>query len=123
MTAEITCNVTPEDYAKIKQRYQSSTCRSVSEYTRNILLNKPITLLYRDQSLDDLIEEIVVLNNEINILKNKQQELIEKLDQYPEIQGLRESLKMLEQVTQMFCQRITEIKVQFEKITSKWSQL
>jgi chromosome segregation ATPase len=116
----ITFAVQPEEYAKIKLRQQNSTCRSISEYIRNILLNNPITTIFRDQSLDDLIEEIAVLNSEINSLKNMQQELIKKLDQHPQIKELSESLKGLEQESQELRKRIEELKKQIEKITDKW---
>ena len=46
-TSAIQIQLLTEDYAKIKQQQQNSTCRSMAQYVRNTLLNKPIITFYR----------------------------------------------------------------------------
>ncbi len=41
------------------QAYKNSLCRTKSEYARRLLLGKPVTVVYRNRSLDDFIEEAV----------------------------------------------------------------
>jgi hypothetical protein len=50
------------EYTKIKNGFSKSTKRNISDYLRNILLNKPITIYTRSKSLDDFISEICPLH-------------------------------------------------------------
>lgn len=75
----ITLRLTPEEYLKIEQRYKNSTCRKLSDYIRKHLFNKPITTHYRNQSIDDSIEEIVLLRNELSAVGNNVNQVVKKM--------------------------------------------
>jgi len=60
-----------EDLEKLQAGMRNSTCRSLSEYCRGLLLGEPITLFYRDQSFDAFIEEAIVLRKEMRSLREE----------------------------------------------------
>ena len=60
-----------EDLEKLQQGMGNSTCRSLSEYCRGLLLGEPITLFYRNQSFDAFIEEAIALRKEMKSLREE----------------------------------------------------
>jgi hypothetical protein len=111
-----------EEYAKIELQYKASTCRNKSEYIRNLIYNRPITILYRNQSLDNLIEEMVILNNEINAIKNDLSKTLEILHIHKDSLEFKKSLQDVELSMGSLYKKIDEVKNQIEKITDKWLQ-
>ena len=64
----ISIRVNEDEYKKIQNPYKATTCQAMREYTRNLLLNKPVTVKYRNTSLDDVLEEMIRLKNELNAI-------------------------------------------------------
>jgi len=58
------------EWNKIQHHASNTTCRSVSEYCRKILLNKPVRVFYRNQSFDDFEEDLVRLLPILNAYAN-----------------------------------------------------
>jgi hypothetical protein len=48
-----------KEWDKVHKLTSNSTCRSVSEYARKVLLEKPVRVFYRNQSFDDIEERMV----------------------------------------------------------------
>src|ERR1700744_1042340 len=48
-----------KEWNKLHKFTSNSTCRSVSEYARKVLLEKPVRVFYRNQSFDDFEETMV----------------------------------------------------------------
>lgn len=46
------------DYLRLKDRYAKTTCRTLAEYLRKIILLEPVTINHRDASLDELVNEL-----------------------------------------------------------------
>lgn len=111
-----------QEYHKIESQYKASTCRTLSEYIRKLLYNKPVTIFYRNQSLDDLIEEIVVFNKEMNTLRDNLAQIVEKLYIHPQISEFKPSVERIELEINKVQKSIEDIKIQFKKITDKWLQ-
>ncbi len=76
----------PAEYDALKTRVQESNCRHLSIFARRCLLGKPITLLHRNASLDDVMEAL-------SQLKPGLDQLIQALEkgEHPDVESLRES--------------------------------
>jgi hypothetical protein len=81
---------TEEEYQKILEQYRNTTDRSLSAYARKMLLGKPVTINYRDRSMDDLIDTLAGLQTTLETI-------IEKKDWDPrkvaELFGLLKDIK------------------------------
>jgi hypothetical protein len=121
-TRKIGLRLTPEEYAKIEHKWKASTCRKLSDYLRKHLLNKPITTTYRNQSLDDFMEETVVLRNELNAIGNNLNQVVKKLHTLQQIPEFRVWIISFELDKKIFNNKIDEIERHTFKITSKWLQ-
>jgi MobC-like protein len=61
---------TPKESEKINNKSSNSTSRNLSDFVRKILLDKPITIKKRNQSLDDFMKERMALRRELNAIGN-----------------------------------------------------
>lgn len=58
-----------EDFERLRQESSNSTCRTMSEYCRKLLLGKPVRVFYRDQSFDAFIDEVIVLRKDMEAIR------------------------------------------------------
>ena len=64
----ISIRVKPEEYTIIYGFFTSTTCRKLSEYVRKVLLHKPVTVNYRNQSADEVLSALNQLKKELLLL-------------------------------------------------------
>lgn len=75
MRVNISCS--EEDYAAIHRLCSKSLSQSLNEYARNVLLEKPVVMVWRNVSLDALIEELNELRNKLELLMKQHHEHLE----------------------------------------------
>jgi hypothetical protein len=121
-TRRITLRLTPEEYAKIEHKYKASTCRKLSDYVRKHLFGKPITTTYRNQSLDDFMEETVVLRNELSAIGNNVNQVVKKMHTLQQIPEFREWIIRYELEKKILTNKVNDIQNHMQKITDKWLQ-
>ena len=71
---------TPLEYAELEKRFRASTCRKLSDHIRSHLFNKPLVATYRNQSLDELMEETAVLTSELRAIGNNINQIARKIN-------------------------------------------
>jgi hypothetical protein len=121
-TRIIGLRLTPEEYAKIERKWKTSTCRKLSDYVRKHLFDKPITTTYRNQSLDDFMEETIVLCNELNAIGNNINQAVKKLHTLQQIPEFRNWIISYDLDKKILFNKVDEIKKHIQKITDKWLQ-
>jgi hypothetical protein len=60
--------LTSREYDYINTCWRQSTHRQRSEFLRNFLLGRPVTVRHRNQSLDDLMATLIPLREELNLI-------------------------------------------------------
>ena len=121
-TRIIGLRLTPEEYAKIERRWKTSTCRKLSDHIRKHLFGKPIVITYRNQSLDDFMEETIVLRSELNAIGNNINQAVKKLHTLQEIAEFRNWIISYNLDKKILFNKVEEIKKHIQKITDKWLQ-
>jgi hypothetical protein len=66
----LTIYLNPKECEDLHTRMLVTTCRSKSEYARKMLFGKPVRVLSRNESIDEMIEELVRLRKEMAKLTN-----------------------------------------------------
>ncbi|MHA4811772.1 hypothetical protein ACX0G9_26990 [Flavitalea flava] len=61
----------PEEFYKIRERFQNSIYRSLSEYCRKLLTQKPVRTYYRNKSFDEFVDVAIELRNELRRIGDK----------------------------------------------------
>ncbi|MDI5894810.1 plasmid mobilization relaxosome protein MobC [Flavobacterium sp. LB1P51] len=113
---------TPEEYVKIERKWKASTCRKLSDYIRKHLFNKPINTTYRNQSLDDMTCEMMLLYKQLNAIGNNFNQAVKKLHTLDQIPEFKVWIISSEQDQKILLNKVEEIKICIQKISEKWLQ-
>jgi hypothetical protein len=68
-----------EEHTVITTYFKNTTCRKLSNYVRLKLLEKPITVTYRNTSFDDFMAEMIRLRADLNAIGNNFNQSVKKL--------------------------------------------
>lgn len=70
-TRFLSIRLSPEEYAEVYQHLQQSTCRSLTEYVKKVLTNKPVTFKVRDQSREEILHQLTLIKSRLEALVDK----------------------------------------------------
>ena len=118
----LTIRLNENEQKKLNQLYSRTTSNSLSEYARDVLLKEPVNIIFRNQTADDFLAEMILLKNELNAIGKNFNQVVHKLhtlDHVPEIKAwaiLNESSK------KTFMKKVEEIKDRVSQIYQLWSQ-
>lgn len=116
----ISFRVKSAEYKIIHGHFSKTTCRKLSEYARNILLQKPVTIKIRNQSADELREEMLQIKKELNAIGNNYNQAVKKLhtlDHIPEIKNWLMNNKLLHDV---FMEKTNQVSERMNQIYHQW---
>lgn len=74
-----------DEYQTVKTRFQISTFLKMSEYNRSLLLGKPVKINHRNQSMDELMEELILLIQELNYVGHNCNQAVKKINSFVEM--------------------------------------
>jgi hypothetical protein len=111
---------TDEEFEKIKAQFTRSTCRKLSEYVRRVLLNKPVRMNQRNQSLDDFMAEMIGLRNELNAIGNNYNQTVKRLHTLEDVGDIKAWLMINEAARKIIQKKIGEIKEKINQINDIW---
>jgi hypothetical protein len=112
--------LTEPEYEKLYAGFSRSTKRKISDYARNILLDKPITVYTRNQSFDDFVAEIILLRSELKAIGNNFNQSVKKLHTMDTDAEIKTWALLNENSKRLFLKKADEINLKIEKISSQW---
>jgi hypothetical protein len=112
-----------EDEEKILNRhYDRTTSNSLSEYARDVLLKEPVNIIYRNQSADDFLAEMILLKNELNAIGKNFNQAVHKLHTLDHIEEIKLWAILNQTVQENFMKKAEEIKEKMNQIYNLWLQ-
>lgn len=114
--------VTEDELKKIKAFSKVTTCKGASAYARNLLLQKPVNVKYRNASEDDILAEMLRLKNELNAIGNNFNQAVHRLHTLDRIPEIKIWLIQNEIIKQSFIKKTEEIRMKMIQIHEQWSQ-
>lgn len=118
----LTFRLKPEEYSLIEERFKSTMCQKISEYSRNVLLGKPIVVNYRDHAMDEMLEELIIRRKELQAIGINFNQAVQKLNSatgMPEADVWQLVVNIL---TDKLEPSIREIKDKIVQYSDIWSQ-
>ncbi|OOQ60295.1 plasmid mobilization protein [Mucilaginibacter pedocola] len=112
----------PSEEEILDKRYKKSTFQSLSEYGRALLLGKPVTIIYRDRSMDDVLEELVKLRRELNYVGNNLNQAVRNINSAHGYADNRLWLDLLKVINGKLSPSIEKIKERIHNYADIWSQ-
>lgn len=121
-TRLIGIRISQEEYERLQKKFKASTCRKLSEYVRACIFSKPIVSTYRNASLDDFMQQTILLRSELNALGNNFNQAVKKLHSLSKIHEFRAWLLTHEVERKTLFNKIDEIKINIRKVAELWLQ-
>jgi hypothetical protein len=85
----LTIRMTEAEYEELRRLSKRTTCPQLSQYGRSVLLNKPVYVKYRSESLDAFLNAIVDLRREFKAVGFNFNQVVHKLRTLQEIPEFR----------------------------------
>lgn len=117
---KVTVRFKESEYNKLFETFKTTTKRKFSEYLRDILLNKKITVFTRNQSLDLLVYELAFLRTELSAIDNNYNQTVRKLNFLDDIPQLKIWIEMNQKSAQLLAAKTEEIKTRMDQIADQW---
>ena len=115
--------LTTKELETIQNKFLKSTCRKLSDYIRKVLLEKPITVNVRNQSLDDFMNEMIYLREELNRIGSNFNQAVKRLHTLQKIEEFKLWLSLYEMTRKILLEKTENIKQKIAQINDKWLQL
>jgi len=121
-TKWIHLRLTDREFDLIQNRFKKSTCPKLSDFARKNLLQEPVVLKYRNESLDDLITQLIALKDQLNPIGNNFNQAVKKLHTLNQIPEFKQWILTFELEKKILFNSINEIKKQMQIFFEKWLQ-
>jgi len=121
-TAWIHIRLTPAEAAKINERFRKTPYKDLSTYLRKVLLGKPVTVVARNRSLDEFIQEMILLKNELSSIGNNLNQIAKKINAYATTPSMKLLMQSYQVVKENVDTKITGIKNKLNQFSDKWLQ-
>lgn len=118
----LTIRLSEDEEKKLNKFFSRTTSNSLSEYARDTLLKEPVTIVYRNQTADDFLAEMILLKKELNAIGNNFNQVVHKLhtlDHFPEIKAWA---MQYESRGSILLKKMEEIKGKMNQIYTLWLQ-
>jgi hypothetical protein len=70
-TRFVSIRLSPDEFKDVYRYLQESTCRSLTEYAKKLLTNKPVIVKVRDQSREDVLQQLTLIKSRLDSLLDK----------------------------------------------------
>lgn len=117
----ISFRVKSAEYEKIYGHFSKTTSRKLSEYARNVLLQKPVIFKTRNESADEFLSEMLQLKKELNAIGNNYNQAIKKLHTLNHIEEVKWWIQTHESLHQSFLHLTETILQKLNQIHRQWS--
>lgn len=111
-----------DEYLLLHKRFDESTCPKLSDFARKNLLQKPIVMKYRNESLDELIQELIRLRTDLNGIGNNFNQAVKKLHTLHQVSDFRQWILEFELDKKILLNNIGNIQKHIQNLSVKWLQ-
>ena len=121
-TRHVIFRLTPKEYATLEAKRSRTTCRKLSEFLRLLIFNRPVTVIERNGSQDQMIGELSELREELNRLGNNFNQATKRLNAVNQISEFRSWIASYEIEKALLFSIMDKIKSQTDKLADRWLQ-
>jgi hypothetical protein len=112
----------PSEYKAMEKRFKKTAFQSLSEFGRAMLLGKPPRVLYRDKSMDDMLEELSLLRRELNGIGNNLNQAMRNINSAHGHADTRLWMGLMSVINSKLEPAIGQIKTKMNQYADLWLQ-
>jgi predicted GNAT family acetyltransferase len=118
----LTIRLSKKEESILLELAKKTTCQSLSEYGRHVLLKEPVIVRYRNASADDFLEEMVLLKKELNAIGNNFNQAVHRLHTLDKTEEIKLWLRMSESQRAILLKKTSDILQKVAQIHVVWLQ-
>ncbi len=118
----IVVRMNEQEFEKVENLRKKSTERNLSSYVREVVLQKPVLINYRNQSADDFLKDMLDLKKELNAIGNNFNQAVHKLHILDKIPEFRIWVNHYDGLHQSLVNKVDEIKLRMSQLYEEWLQ-
>ena len=118
----LTVRLNEDEEKKLNKFFSRTTSGSLSEYARDVLLREPVNVIYRNQSADEFLAEMILLKKELNAIGNNFNQAVHKLHTLDHVPEIKTWALLNEASKKNFMKKMGEIKEKVNQIYQQWLQ-
>jgi len=107
---------------QVKKQQQKSTEKNISAYVREVAMQKPVLINYRNQSADDFLKDMLALKKDLNGIGNNFNQVVHKLHILDKIPEFRAWVSHYDSLHQSLVSKVDEIKLRMNQLYEEWLQ-
>ena len=111
-----------DEFEKVENLRKKSTERNLSSYVREVVLQKPVLINYRNQSADDFLKDMLGLKKELHAIGNNFNQAVRKLHILDKIPEFRVWVNHYDELHQSLVNKVEEIKLRMNQLYEEWLQ-
>lgn len=119
-TKWLNIRLSQKEYDQVQKHFAKTSTAAISTYARSVLLQKPVVTTVRDQSIDDMMTEIIALRNELKAIGKNFNQAVKKLNTLKQIKEMEHWLIVFEMDKRSLEKHYAEIDFNIKKMTEKW---
>jgi dynactin complex subunit len=116
------CRISDDEYNLMYERFKKTECSSFSDFIRRVLLQDEIITSYRNQSLDDLMTELMALRMELKALGNNFNQVAKKLNSVQSSPEIILYAELANAQKEELLKKINDIQSRIDKFSDLWLQ-
>lgn len=114
--------LTGDEYGWLEKAWKKSTVKKLSEYVRRVLFGKAVTVYTRNQSLDELMAELVLLRRELKAIGVNFNQAVHRLNMLDHSPQMQRWVEVFMRDKEVFFMKAEEIKTKINSIAEQWLQ-
>jgi len=111
-----------DEFEKVEKLRKKSTERNLSSYVREVVLQNPVLINYRNQSADDFLKDMLGLKKELHAIGNNFNQAVHKLHILDKIPEFRVWVNHYDGLHQSLVSKVEEIKLRMNQLYEEWLQ-
>ena len=114
--------VSEREKMRLKTLQKQTTERSLSNYVRKVVLQKPVIVLYRNKSADDFLKDMLALKKELAGIGDNFNQAVHKLHLLEKIPEFRLWIQQNDGLQKSLVGKVEEILSRVTQLYEQWSQ-
>ncbi len=110
------------EFNQLKKLQQKTTERNISSYLREVALQKPITVKYRNESTDNFLLNMLNLKKELTAIGNNFNQAVHKLHLLDKIPEFRVWVQRYDGLQKVLIDKVEVIKLRMNQLYEQWLQ-